>query len=138
MAWYKGNKALESGENISIEVLPKISELTVKNATKQDEGVYRILVHNELGQDVTEVKVKVKGQLTHFLSFLYRCLCFADCEKFPNFRTLRGSQWPLVILKRKIGETYGIEVACSVNFFSLILFTFGDCPTASTIALFAL
>ena len=68
--WYKGDKELKPGAKYDMEVTPKHAILTVKKASKKDDGPYRVVMENNLGKDDAEVKAKIKG--THGNTFFAR------------------------------------------------------------------
>ena len=50
-----------------MKVIPKHAILTVKKASKRDDGPYRVVMQNNLGKDDADVKAKVKGMRAHVL-----------------------------------------------------------------------
>ena len=62
--WFKGDKELKPGGKYDMKVTPKHAILTVKKASKRDDGQYRVVMQNNLGKDDADVKAKVKGMRT--------------------------------------------------------------------------
>ena len=65
--WFKGDKELKPGAKYDMKVTPKHAILTVKKASKRDDGPYRVVMQNNLGKDDADVRAKVKGMRTHVL-----------------------------------------------------------------------
>ena len=65
--WFKGDKELKPGAKYDMKVTPKHAILTVKKASKRDDGPYRVVMQNNLGKDDADVKAKVKGTRTRVL-----------------------------------------------------------------------
>lgn len=59
--WKRDNEEIESGVHYSVETGERHAILTIKQAAQEDNGNYRLIVSNELGEDTCVIKVQING-----------------------------------------------------------------------------
>lgn len=59
------------GRNYVQEVTDRHAILTIKEATKEDDGPYRLTLENELGTDSAVIKIQINGEHCILLGLSY-------------------------------------------------------------------
>lgn len=59
------------GRNYIQEVTDRHAILTIKEATKEDDGPYRLTLENELGTDSAVIKIQINGEHCILLGLSY-------------------------------------------------------------------
>lgn len=59
--WYHDDKIVRNTSNIQIKITENKTILTIKNVTKEDEGVYICKANSNLGEAKTRAKLHVKS-----------------------------------------------------------------------------
>lgn len=54
------------GSHYQQDVTERHAILTIKNATKDDDGPYRIQAENDLGSDSAVIKIQINGEFQNF------------------------------------------------------------------------
>lgn len=60
--WFKGDEEIEPGAHFDIESDGRHTTLTIKDATREDSGDYRLVVKNALGEDSASFNVSVSDR----------------------------------------------------------------------------
>lgn len=60
--WFKGDEEIEPGAQFDIESDDRHTILTIRDATREDSGEYRLVVSNALGQDSASFNVSVSDR----------------------------------------------------------------------------
>ncbi|XP_055331451.1 twitchin-like isoform X3 [Paramacrobiotus metropolitanus] len=60
--WRRDNEQIDNGGHYSIETLERHAILTIKSGAQEDNGNYRLIVSNELGEDSCVIKVQVNDK----------------------------------------------------------------------------
>ncbi|RXM36722.1 Myosin-binding protein C, slow-type [Acipenser ruthenus] len=62
VVWMKGERViLDTGSRVRAESFPDHSTFTIDVAEREDTGMYKIVLHNEAGEDSAQIKIKVVG-----------------------------------------------------------------------------
>ncbi|KAH3700667.1 hypothetical protein DPMN_075644 [Dreissena polymorpha] len=61
--WLRDNTAV-SGHRYNIDVIKRHALLTIKSATKEDSGPWRLTLENDLGSDSAIIKIQINGMTT--------------------------------------------------------------------------
>ena len=88
-----------------MKVTPKHAILTVKKASKRDDGPYRVVMQNNLGKDDADVKAKVKGMRT---TVLWNELF--EFFRIENLKCKASRILILVTLKMKITKNSFLQI----------------------------
>ncbi|XP_058882998.1 myosin-binding protein C, slow-type-like isoform X9 [Acipenser ruthenus] len=60
VVWMKGERViLDTGSRVRAESFPDHSTFTIDVAEREDTGMYKIVLHNEAGEDSAQIKIKV-------------------------------------------------------------------------------
>lgn len=59
VTWERDHTPLEKSYRVSVDTNENGSTLTVRNAEREDSGVYTIIAKNKAGEDRSKVEVKV-------------------------------------------------------------------------------
>ncbi len=62
-SWYFNDQPIGPSATTSIETGPNHTTLTIANASKDNEGRYRVVAENKVGTDQTEFMVGIKGEI---------------------------------------------------------------------------
>lgn len=60
--WRRDNEEIGNGGHFSVETGERHAILTIKNGAQEDNGNYRLIVANEMGEDTCVIKVQVNGK----------------------------------------------------------------------------
>lgn len=61
VAWLKDGKPMEKSPRLSIDMTEEFSTLTIKNATLEDAGMYKMTAENVVGKAEADFEVLIKG-----------------------------------------------------------------------------
>ena len=61
MAWLLDGEPIEKSPRLTMETTEEFSILTIKNATLEDAGVYKITAENIVGKAEADFDITVKG-----------------------------------------------------------------------------
>lgn len=61
IVWYHNDKVVRNSSNVQIKITNTKTTLTIKNVTKEDEGVYICKANSNLGEVKNKAKLFVKS-----------------------------------------------------------------------------
>ena len=71
--WRKDTEDIETQAHFKVETGERHAVLTIKGAAQEDNGNYRLIVRNELGEDTCVIKVQVNGKsITYSITMILR------------------------------------------------------------------
>jgi hypothetical protein len=62
ISWLKEGEKIETGAHFNVEVKERHAVLTIRDASRIDNGPYSIVAENELGMDNAIIKIQISGE----------------------------------------------------------------------------